>query len=83
MLGKKTEVSEISTALRIVAIATVVMGIIKPFNITVSVKNPKTYPTIVRIRQLKPKGIPVTKSRIRPPAKPVISPKVRPFKSEK
>ena len=83
MFGKKIEVNDIRTAFKIVPIATVVIGITKPFRRTVSVKNPNAYPIIVRIRQLKPNGMPVIKSRMIPPVKPVISPKVLPFNNEK
>ena len=66
-----------------VPIATLNTGIIIPEIITDFENNPNKYPIIVLNRQLKPKGIPVIKSKNKPEKNPVVSPYNFPFNNEK
>ena len=67
----------------IVPIPTVRIGITNPETITNSENKPVIYPIIVLNKQLKPRGIPVIKSKNKPEKKPVVSPKDFPFNKEK
>ena len=81
--GNKSPIRFTIRVLATVPIPTQSIGSIKPEIITFFEKIPATYPITVLKIQLKPKGMPVIKSRIRPEIKPVVSPITLPFKREK
>ena len=81
--GKSRPRSSTIRVLATVPIPTQSIGRIKPEIITFFAKIPATYPIMVLKRILKPKGIPVIKSRRSPEIKPVVSPTTFPFKREK
>lgn len=81
--GNKSAKRRTIRVFAIVAIPTQSIGRIKPEIIAFFAKIPATYPMIVLKIQLNPNGIPVTKSRKIPEIKPVVSPTIFPFKSEK
>jgi len=83
MFGKNNDINWIKIAFAIVPIPTVKIGIITPEIMIISEKNPQMYPIIVLSKQLKPKGIPVIKSKNKPEANPFNSPKVFPLSKEK